>query len=71
MDIGFLIDSANVTESEFLQQKHFMKNIADSFGRSSNGSRFGLIASENSAEKLLKLMEEHFLFEEKTGIMKT
>ena len=56
-DIGFIVDSAGVTESEFSQQKQFVKSIADAFGSSSTRSRFGVMTSDKPSEKMMKLTD--------------
>ncbi len=56
-DIGFIVDSAGVTESEFSQQKQLVKSIADAFGSSSTRSRFGIMTSDKPSEKMMKLID--------------
>ena len=56
VDIGFILDPVDSSKNTLLKQKQFLKSIANSFTSSSNGSRFGLIASDNLSD-MIKLKD--------------
>ena len=68
VDIGFIIDSSGSTEREFVEQKDFMKNIADAFGISSAGTRAGVLSSSDVSARMIKLIDYNATSEFKRAI---
>ncbi len=52
VDIGFIIDPVDASLTTLLQQRLFLKSIAQSFASSSHCSRFGLIATDNLSDMI-------------------